>query len=172
MCKCTNEKIPYFNAPIFLENKQQIGKVDEIFGPIRDFVSFVYCILTECMGRGLIIYIVFVLVIILIWFKHYRIFQNQPHVLLCSERFYYWFLEKDLFSFINGKSFLQGEIVIVYSLMSHWNCICFCSCYWCWHWILLQPRKCFLAKLHGRFIAAHALPWWNKDFLPFEPDCK
>ena len=40
MCKCTNEKIPYFNAPIYLENKQQIGKVDEIFGPIRNFVSF------------------------------------------------------------------------------------------------------------------------------------
>ena len=40
VCKCTNEKVPYFNAPVYLENKQQIGKVDEIFGPIRDFVSF------------------------------------------------------------------------------------------------------------------------------------
>jgi H/ACA ribonucleoprotein complex subunit 1 len=40
VCKCTNEKVPYFNAPIFLENKQQIGKVDEIFGPVKDFVSF------------------------------------------------------------------------------------------------------------------------------------
>jgi hypothetical protein len=37
--KCTNEKIPYFNAPLFLENKQHVGKVDEIFGPITDFVS-------------------------------------------------------------------------------------------------------------------------------------
>eukprot|EP00593_Proboscia_inermis_P002272 CAMPEP_0171293608 /NCGR_PEP_ID=MMETSP0816-20121228/1907_1 /TAXON_ID=420281 /ORGANISM="Proboscia inermis, Strain CCAP1064/1" /LENGTH=146 /DNA_ID=CAMNT_0011764651 /DNA_START=271 /DNA_END=707 /DNA_ORIENTATION=- len=27
-------KIPYFNAPIFLENKQKLGKVDEIFGPL------------------------------------------------------------------------------------------------------------------------------------------
>ncbi|CAN1246000.1 Putative H/ACA ribonucleoprotein complex subunit 1-like protein 1 [Linum grandiflorum] len=34
--KLTNEKIPYFNAPIFLENKTQIGKVDEIFGPINE----------------------------------------------------------------------------------------------------------------------------------------
>lgn len=34
-----DEKVPYFNAPIYLENKQQIGKVDEIFGPIRDYVS-------------------------------------------------------------------------------------------------------------------------------------
>lgn len=40
--KCTNEKIPYFNAPLYFENKQQIGKVDEIFGPINDFVSFFY----------------------------------------------------------------------------------------------------------------------------------
>ncbi|CAL1528685.1 unnamed protein product, partial [Lymnaea stagnalis] len=35
--KSTNDKIPYFNAPIYLQNKQQIGKVDEIFGPIKDF---------------------------------------------------------------------------------------------------------------------------------------
>ena len=39
--KCSNEKIPYFNAPLYFENKQQVGKVDEIFGPINDFVSFV-----------------------------------------------------------------------------------------------------------------------------------
>ncbi|KAL0346336.1 UNVERIFIED_CONTAM: putative H/ACA ribonucleoprotein complex subunit-like protein 1 [Sesamum radiatum] len=34
--KLTNEKIPYFNAPIYLANKTQIGKVDEIFGPINE----------------------------------------------------------------------------------------------------------------------------------------
>ena len=40
VCKATlREKVPYFNAPIYLENKQQIGKVDEIFGPILDYVS-------------------------------------------------------------------------------------------------------------------------------------
>ena len=40
--KCTTEenKVPYFNAPVYLENKEQIGKVDEIFGQLRDFVSF------------------------------------------------------------------------------------------------------------------------------------
>lgn len=27
--------IPYFNAPIYLENKQKIGKIDEILGPIN-----------------------------------------------------------------------------------------------------------------------------------------
>ncbi|KRX49897.1 H/ACA ribonucleoprotein complex subunit 1 [Trichinella britovi] len=35
ICKCTNEKIPYFNAPIYFENKQQIGKVDDVFGNVR-----------------------------------------------------------------------------------------------------------------------------------------
>ncbi|KAG0559360.1 hypothetical protein KC19_10G098700 [Ceratodon purpureus] len=34
--KLINEKIPYFNAPIYLENKTQIGKVEEIFGPINE----------------------------------------------------------------------------------------------------------------------------------------
>uniref|UniRef100_A0A915JCR6 H/ACA ribonucleoprotein complex subunit n=1 Tax=Romanomermis culicivorax TaxID=13658 RepID=A0A915JCR6_ROMCU len=36
VCKCTTEKVPYFNAPVFLENKQQIGKIDEIFGSLRN----------------------------------------------------------------------------------------------------------------------------------------
>ncbi|OUS41897.1 H/ACA ribonucleo protein complex, subunit Gar1/Naf1, partial [Ostreococcus tauri] len=31
----TNVKIPYFNAPIFLENKTAIGRVEEIFGSIN-----------------------------------------------------------------------------------------------------------------------------------------
>ena len=34
--KLSQEKIPHFNAPIYLENKTQIGKVDEIFGPINE----------------------------------------------------------------------------------------------------------------------------------------
>ncbi|KAG2242669.1 hypothetical protein Bca4012_069308 [Brassica carinata] len=34
--KLSQEKIPYFNAPIYLENKTQIGKVDEIFGAINE----------------------------------------------------------------------------------------------------------------------------------------
>ncbi|KAI9207786.1 Gar1/Naf1 RNA binding region-domain-containing protein [Polychytrium aggregatum] len=36
VCKSVNEKVPYFNAPIYLENKTQIGKVDEILGPINE----------------------------------------------------------------------------------------------------------------------------------------
>lgn len=34
-CESTNVKIPYFNAPIYLENKSPIGKVDEVLGPIN-----------------------------------------------------------------------------------------------------------------------------------------
>ncbi|KAG8896825.1 H/ACA snoRNP pseudouridylase subunit [Tulasnella sp. 417] len=30
------EKVPYFNAPIYLENKNQIGKVDEVLGPVNE----------------------------------------------------------------------------------------------------------------------------------------
>ncbi|KAG1658500.1 hypothetical protein FOA52_011966 [Chlamydomonas sp. UWO 241] len=36
VCKLISEKIPYFNAPIYLENKTQIGKVEEILGPINN----------------------------------------------------------------------------------------------------------------------------------------
>ncbi|KAJ3031600.1 UNVERIFIED_CONTAM: hypothetical protein HDU68_002203 [Siphonaria sp. JEL0065] len=36
VCKSVNTKIPYFNAPIYLENKTQIGKVDEILGPLNE----------------------------------------------------------------------------------------------------------------------------------------
>lgn len=38
--KLTNEKVPFFNAPIYLKNMTQIGKVDEIFGPINEAVGF------------------------------------------------------------------------------------------------------------------------------------
>lgn len=35
-CRSVNTKIPYFNAPIYLENKTQIGKIDEILGPLNE----------------------------------------------------------------------------------------------------------------------------------------
>lgn len=37
VCKVTIQDVPFFNAPIFLENKEQIGKIDEIFGSLRDY---------------------------------------------------------------------------------------------------------------------------------------
>lgn len=36
LCRSINTKIPYFNAPIYLENKTQVGKVDEILGPLNE----------------------------------------------------------------------------------------------------------------------------------------
>lgn len=30
------DKVPYFNAPIYLQNKSIIGKIDEILGPINE----------------------------------------------------------------------------------------------------------------------------------------
>ncbi|GMI10364.1 hypothetical protein TrRE_jg6695 [Triparma retinervis] len=41
ICKVLDEcgKVPYFNAPIYLENIKKIGKVDEVFGRV-DHVMF------------------------------------------------------------------------------------------------------------------------------------
>ena len=37
VCSSTSaDKVPYFNAPIYLQNKSVIGKVDEILGPINE----------------------------------------------------------------------------------------------------------------------------------------
>ncbi|KAI6171546.1 H/ACA ribonucleoprotein complex subunit [Aphelenchoides bicaudatus] len=36
VCSTTCGKIPFFNAPIYFENKEQIGKIDEIFGSPQD----------------------------------------------------------------------------------------------------------------------------------------
>ncbi len=40
--------MPFFNAPIYLQNKSQIGKVDEILGPINEVYFSVK------MGEGMI----------------------------------------------------------------------------------------------------------------------
>ncbi|VDO61208.1 unnamed protein product [Heligmosomoides polygyrus] len=36
VCKTTCGKIPFFNAPIYFKSKEQIGKIDEIFGSLLD----------------------------------------------------------------------------------------------------------------------------------------
>lgn len=36
VCSSVNPKVPMFNAPIYLENKTPVGKVDEILGPINE----------------------------------------------------------------------------------------------------------------------------------------
>ena len=42
------DKVPYFNAPIYLQNKSVIGKVDEILGPINQVYFSVK------MGEGMV----------------------------------------------------------------------------------------------------------------------
>lgn len=39
VCNNTSGKIPYFNAPIYFKNKEQVGKIDEIFGSPGENVS-------------------------------------------------------------------------------------------------------------------------------------
>ena len=39
--KSSHKKIPKFNSFVYFENKQEIGKIDEIFGPVGEVVSFV-----------------------------------------------------------------------------------------------------------------------------------
>jgi H/ACA ribonucleoprotein complex subunit 1 len=37
LCASVNpDRVPWFNAPIYLQNKSVIGKVDEILGPINE----------------------------------------------------------------------------------------------------------------------------------------
>ena len=36
VCASTNDKIPKFNAPVFLDNKVKIGNIEEILGPISE----------------------------------------------------------------------------------------------------------------------------------------
>ncbi|GCE98157.1 H/ACA snoRNP pseudouridylase subunit [Zygosaccharomyces mellis] len=43
VCKSINTKIPYFNAPIYLENKTQVGKVDEVLGPLNEVYFTIKC---------------------------------------------------------------------------------------------------------------------------------
>ena len=39
LCTSVNpDKVPWFNAPIYLQNKSVIGKVDEILGPINEML--------------------------------------------------------------------------------------------------------------------------------------
>ncbi|KAG7096645.1 hypothetical protein E1B28_004061 [Marasmius oreades] len=42
------DKVPYFNAPIYLQNKAVIGKVDEILGPINEVYFSIK------MGEGMV----------------------------------------------------------------------------------------------------------------------
>ena len=75
VCRSTNEKIPYFNAPIFLENKSQVGKVDEILGPVNEvvqtssfflfsFFSFLFCSVLLLLSFFLLFFFFFFLLLL------------------------------------------------------------------------------------------------------------
>ena len=51
VCNTTCGKIPYFNAPVFFENKEQIGKIDEIFGGPMDNVAILKTVV-NCFFQG------------------------------------------------------------------------------------------------------------------------
>ena len=38
LCKATIERVPWFSKAVYLESKAEIGKVDEVLGPVADFV--------------------------------------------------------------------------------------------------------------------------------------
>ena len=40
LCKSTIDQVPWFSKNVYLENKAQIGKVDEILGQTTSFVRF------------------------------------------------------------------------------------------------------------------------------------
>ena len=73
VCKCTTDEnqVPYFNAPVYLENKEQVGKVYEIFGQLRDFYFSVK--LSENMKASS--------------FKKLQKFYIHPYKLLPLQRF-------------------------------------------------------------------------------------
>ena len=37
------DKVPIFNRGVYLENKQKIGIIDDVFGPINEFMFSVKC---------------------------------------------------------------------------------------------------------------------------------
>jgi H/ACA ribonucleoprotein complex subunit 1 len=43
------EKVPIFGRPVYLENKKKIGLIDDVFGPINDFVQlFLLIYINRC----------------------------------------------------------------------------------------------------------------------------
>lgn len=54
--RLTRLQVPYFNAPIFLENKSQVGKVEEIFGKVKESVRALLpaIVCLGSLGRALV----------------------------------------------------------------------------------------------------------------------
>ena len=39
LCKATASRVPWYSKMAYLENKAEVGTVDEVLGPVSDFVS-------------------------------------------------------------------------------------------------------------------------------------
>lgn len=39
------DRVPIFNRPVYLENKTKIGVIDDVFGPISEFVQYIFIFL-------------------------------------------------------------------------------------------------------------------------------
>ena len=59
VCKATNDKVPFTNAFIFNEQKAQIGKVDEVLGPMTEVVCFYHLLVYSSFSEFLFSNIVF-----------------------------------------------------------------------------------------------------------------
>lgn len=49
VCKVTSldsALVPYFNGRVFLEDKKEIGKIDEILGPLNQMVGQICCLIS------------------------------------------------------------------------------------------------------------------------------
>jgi H/ACA ribonucleoprotein complex subunit 1 len=38
LCKATASRVPWYSKMVYLENKAEVGTVDEVLGPVSDFV--------------------------------------------------------------------------------------------------------------------------------------
>ena len=38
------DRVPIFNRPVYLENKTKIGVIDDVFGPINEYVNLAFFI--------------------------------------------------------------------------------------------------------------------------------
>ncbi|MES1919572.1 H/ACA snoRNP pseudouridylase subunit [Bonamia ostreae] len=47
VCKLTNEKVPYFNAPVYMDKKSLVGKVDDVFGTTKN------CLFSVTLSDGI-----------------------------------------------------------------------------------------------------------------------
>ncbi|KAL4064335.1 Gar1/Naf1 RNA binding region-domain-containing protein [Scleroderma citrinum] len=110
------DKVPYFNAPIYLQNKSVIGKVDEILGPINEVYFSVK------MQEGMVA----------------SSFQKGDKVYIGSDKLLpiERFLPKPKTIGIYIQGILSAPIFILYRTRSGWP-----GCWKAWTWCSDYARK-------------------------------